>query len=285
MTGAEVEALLQTKGLWAGPVSVRPLKGGYLNEVLHVTSGPAQMVLKRFAREDRGTLFPNIPGDEARALSLLGPLGVSPELLAFWPEASLMVYAYVDGQPWTENPGDVARLLLRKEAADPSGFRKVPSDPAGILAEGEVLFARCSAPPLQPRPRAVECPAPSRLSLIHTDLGPGNLIGHGAGLRIIDWQCPATGDLTEDIYSFLSPAFQILSDHAPLTEPEVAAFWTALARPDLKARHTILRPFFAWRMAAYCRWRAETRPEADISDRYARACAAELIHMGRKDDR
>lgn len=285
MTGAEIEALLQAKGLWQGPVTVKPLKGGYTNEVLRVTTGPARMVLKRFAPEARGTLFPNIPQDEARALSLLGPLNVSPPLLAFWPEASLMAYAYVEGAPWTEGTADVARLLARKEAADPSGFRPVPCDPEGILAEGDALFARCTAPPLQRRPKPISIAPPVRLSLIHTDLGPGNLIGEGGGLRIIDWQCPAAGDLVEDIYSFLSPAFQILSEHAPLTPTEQSAFWAALARPDLLDRHRRLRPFFAWRMAGYCLWRSQTRPEPEIRERYTRAYSAELLELDPSDDR
>lgn len=284
MTDAEIAALLRAKGLWQGQMAVKPLKGGYLNVVLCVTTGASRLVLKRFAPETTGTLFPNLPADEARALSVLGGLDVSPPLLAFWPELALMAYSYVEGAPWTTGTADVARLLARKEAADPAGFRPVPCDPAGILAEGDALFARCSAPAPR-RPVAVDCPPPARLSLIHTDLGPGNLIGQGAALRIIDWQCPAAGDLTEDIYSFLSPAFQILSDHAPLTAAEVAEFWAALARPDLRARHATLRPYFAWRMAGYCLWRSETRAEPEIRDRYARAYSAELIYMDREDDR
>lgn len=275
MTGAEVETLLQEAGLWQGPVSLTPMKGGYLNAVILVQTGPARMVLKRFAPETTGTLFPNRPEDEARALTRLEGLDVAPRLLGFWAASSMMIYDYVEGSPWQSGTGDVARLLLRKEAADPEGFRRVPLSPAAIMAEGDALFARCQgAPP--PRPAPSDVAPPARLSLIHTDLGPGNLIGHGTGLRIIDWQCPAAGDLTEDIYSFLSPAFQILSAHAVLTGPEQDAFWQALARPDLQARYRALRPFYAWRMAAYCLWRAETRPEPEVRARYTAAYAAEL---------
>jgi thiamine kinase len=284
MTEDEVMAFLKTHDLYQGPVSVQPLKGGYLNQVLKVSTGPAQLVLKRFAPTSTDTIFPNLPADEARALSVLGPLDVAPKLLGFWPEVSLMAYAYVEGQPWTAGTGAVARLLLRKDLADPAGFRPVPGTPAGILAQGDALFARCQTPPRR-RPKPADVASPARLSLIHTDLGPGNLIGHGASLRIIDWQCPAAGDLAEDIYSFLSPAFQILSDHAPLTTSDEAEFWTTLARPDLKSRYATLRPFYAWRMAAYCLWRSETRPEPDIRDRYTRAFTAEMAHMDRPDDR
>jgi thiamine kinase len=278
MTNCSVESMLQETGLWQGPVTFHPLKGGYLNEVLLVQTGAAKLVLKRFAPETTGTLFPNRPEDEARALKRLEGLEVAPRLLGFWADASMMIYDYVEGRPWQAGTADVAGLLLRKEAADPDGFRKVPLCPVDILAEGDALFARCRAAP-PPRPDLRDLEPPTRLSLIHTDLGPGNLIGHGAGLRIIDWQCPAAGDLAEDIYSFLSPAFQILSEHTVLTLSEQNAFWQALARPDLKARYLALRPFYAWRMAAYCLWRSETRPEAEVRDRYAAAFAAEVTEL------
>lgn len=282
-TGAEVEAFLKDKGLWQGPVTLRTMKGGYQNEVLDVVTGGQRLVLKRFMPAATGTLFPNLPADEARALQVLGPLGVAPQLLGFWPDLRLMVYEFVEGMPWQTGVADVARLLLLKEAADPAGFRRVPLEPERILAEGDALFARCKASPGAARPVPVAVDAPDRLSLIHTDLGASNLIGSGEGLRIIDWQCPAAGDLAEDIYSFLSPAFQVLNLHEELTAAEEAGFWAALGRPDLRARYAVLRPYYAWRFAAYCLWRSETRPEPEVRERYVRAWQAELRQMGRRD--
>lgn len=235
MTEEQVTSLLRDAGLWQGPVILRVLKGGYLNEVLLVRTGFAKLVLKRFAPETAGTLFPNRPADEARALQRLEGQEVAPRMVGFWPKASVMICDYAEGRPWQTGTADVAKVLLGKEAADPTGFRSVPWRPADILDEGDELFARCSAMSAN-RPAPPDIPAPSRLSLIHTDLGQGNLIGQGAGLRIIDWQCPAAGDLVEDIYSFLSPAFQILSEHVVLTAAEVSEFWTALDGPDLQAR-------------------------------------------------
>lgn len=283
MTEAEVDALLRGNGLWQGPVTVTRLKGGYLNQILLVTTGADQLILKQFLPAATGTLFPNLPDDEARALQVLGALDVSPRLLGHWPEVRLMAYAYVDGGPWETGVQDVARLLTLKEAADPTRFRRVPLDPAAILAEGDALFARCQASPGAPRPDPVSVGEPARLSLIHTDLGANNLIGSGDGLRIIDWQCPAMGDLAEDIYSFLSPGFHILNEHPVLTPNELAAFWAALNRPEMQARHACLRPYYAWRMAGYCLWRSETRPEAEVRERYHRAWVAELRHMEGRD--
>ncbi len=282
MTKRSIETLLQEAGLWQGSITLRPLKGGYLNEVVLVQTGAAKLVLKRFAPETTGTLFPNRPEDEVRALKRLEGLEVAPRLLGFWADASMMIYEYVEGSPWQSGAADVAGLLLRKEAANPDGFRRVPLSPADIMTEGDALFARCHALP-PPRPAQADLAPLARLSLIHTDLGPGNLIRHGTGLVIIDWQCPAAGDLAEDIYSFLSPAFHILSEHAVLTPSEQDAFWQALARPDLKARYLALRPFYAWRMAAYCLWRSETRLEAEVRDRYAAAFAAEITELDAHD--
>lgn len=39
-----------------------------------------------------GTLFPNLSADEAEALRRLTGLDVAPELVWFWPEATLLVY-------------------------------------------------------------------------------------------------------------------------------------------------------------------------------------------------
>ncbi len=41
MTEAEVDTFLKTQGLYRGPVTVQPLKGGYLNQVLKVTKPAA----------------------------------------------------------------------------------------------------------------------------------------------------------------------------------------------------------------------------------------------------
>jgi len=147
MTEEQITSLLQDAGLWQGPVTLRALKGGYLNEVLLVSTGPSKLVLKRFAPETAGTLFPNRPADEAHALQRLEGLEVAPRLLGFWPDASVMIYDYVEGRPWHDGTADVARVLLRKEAADPTGFRPAPWRPADILAEGDALFARCATPP------------------------------------------------------------------------------------------------------------------------------------------
>lgn len=279
MTEVELRDFLAKQGLADSRAEVLKLKGGYLNSVWRVDAPDRCLVAKEFAKPMTGTLFPNLPEDEAEALRRLAGLDVAPDLVGFWPEASLLVYDFVDGDMWDGDMVSVAHLLLRKEAADPTGFRTVPLTIPDIIAEGDALFARCASQPVASFPPAANVPPPQKLSLIHTDIGV-NLVGSGSNLRLIDWQCPAIGDICEDIYSFLSPAFQILGERAPLTDAQIRDFWDTLARPDLEERYALLRPAYAWRFAGYCAWRADVLEDAAICARYRRALAEELIYMG-----
>ena len=47
-----------------------------------------------------GTLFPNLPEDEAEALRRLAGLKVAPDLVGFWPEESLLAYEFAEGDMW-----------------------------------------------------------------------------------------------------------------------------------------------------------------------------------------
>lgn len=280
MTGlhdaAAVSALLGSAGLLAGPVTLARLNGGYLNEVLLVESGDRKMVLKYFAEPMQATLFPNLPESEAEAARRLAPLDVAPAMLGFWPDQQALLCEYVSGGAWEHDLESVAALLLRKESADPSGFRKVSPTPAEILAEGDRFLARAGGLDRPSRPQVIEVPAAAKLSLIHTDVGAANLVGCGTALRLVDWQCAAAGDLCEDIFSFLAPSFQVLSERAPFTRAERARFFAALGRPDIQERYAALEPFFAWRMLGYCALRAQLHPEAAIRARYQQAMQAEL---------
>ncbi len=275
MTEAELKQFLEKQGLTDSRAEFRKLKGGYLNTVWRVDTPERRLVAKEFVKPMTGTLFPNLPEDEAEALRRLAGLKVAPDLVGFWPEESLLAYEFAEGDMWDGDIKAVAQLLLRKEAADPKGFRRVPLNAQDIFAEGDALFARCKSSPDAICPRHKDFPSPEKLSLIHTDIGV-NLVGAGKSLRLIDWQCPAIGDICEDIFSFLSPAFQILAERDPLTDVQVSDFWLALMRPDLEARYALLGQAYAWRFAGYCSWRSEMLKDILICARYRRALKAEL---------
>ena len=93
--------------------------------------------------------------------------------------------------------------------------------------------------------------------LIHGDPVAGNILVNGPSLVLIDWQCPAFGDPAEDLALFLSPAMMQVYRGVPLDPNETRAFLAAYPDQQTTARYEALRPWFAWRMAAYCLWRAE----------------------------
>ena len=179
-------------------------------------NGYSSLVAKEYTTPIISTLFPNLPNKEAEALPRLEGLKVAPKLIGFWPEVKLLVYDYVEGEMWDEGAVGVADLLLRKEVPDSNRFRHVVLTCEDILAQVDALLARCKHIPKASRPRPTDVPSAPKFSFIHTDVGV-NLVGAGDGLRLIDWQCPAVGDICEDIYSFLSPTFQILGERPLLT--------------------------------------------------------------------
>lgn len=268
---------LATRGLIKSrDLAAELLPGGYQNQVFRVRGPALDWVVKRFSPSAELGLFPNLPDAEALALERVAGLGVAPRPVAFVKndgEAPVLVYEYYRGQPWNGDTAQVARLLRVVAGADDSGFRRVPMVPRDILEQGDLYAAACPAAvrsrltAARPRPVAM---APGPRSLIHTDFGPGNLIAGAEGLKAIDWQCPASGDAAEDLAAFLSPAFQILYGRMPLTDAEEMELLDAYDDPATVERLRLLRPFFDWRMAAYCAMRrlifATSRPDA--SERY-----------------
>ena len=100
--------------------------------------------------------------------------------------------------------------------------------------------------------------APSgRRRLVHGDPVPGNIVTGPGRAALIDWQCPALGDPAADLAIFASPAMQQVYRGAPLSEAESAAFLAAYPDEETVARYRALRPWYHWRMAAYCLFRAE----------------------------
>lgn len=260
-----------------------PFTGGFWNDVQRIDTSDGVLVFKRYRPIPQGSLFPNLPADEALSLTRLQGLAVAPDLLAFWPEAPALLYRHIPGPEWQDDWPAAANLLRRQAKADPTGFRRVPVTADAILAEADRILATCSPSELTTRLRscrpAPQPSPPAPLSLIHTDPAAANLVGQGTGLRLIDWQCPAAGDLAEDVSVLLSPAF--LSLYArPLPTPEARRlFLETLADPALEARLPALEPAYGFRLAAYCAWRAQTSPDAALAARYRTAALTQARHL------
>ncbi len=246
-------------------------------------------VVKIYAESDPTALFPILPDDEAQALVVLEGVGVAPAFVAYHPRVgdlpAVLVYEWVAGEMWTTGVEQVAELFRRQHGVAVEGFRMVPTSADAIVEQGERLLesadpadaARLSAV----RPQLTVLPARRRV-LVHTDAGTGNLIVGPGGVLLIDWQCLALGDAAEDLFAFVSPAFQVLYDHQPLTPEERAAFVAAYDDDDgVAARLVALTPAFTYRMGAYYAARRVHLADSDPlgSARYARALDLSLADI------
>lgn len=288
--GIDAPALLRAHGVLDPGLAVTatPLAGGYWNDVMRLEGDGVDWVVKVFADQDGWRLFPILPDDEARALAVLQGSRVAPEPVAYLPRTpehpAVLVYGWVDGDQWREGTAAVAEMLRRQHAVPAEGFRSVATSSDGILAEGERLLAGADpadAAALRALTPTRPVQAAARRALIHTDAGSGNVIVGPDGPRLIDWQCPALGDPAEDLFAFLSPAFQVLYGHEPLTAAERAECLGAYGDREVLARLAALEPALAWRFAAYCAMRRVDLADADPdgSARYARALALSLDQL------
>ena len=288
--GIDVLALLHERGIVAKSTAVKLtlLQGGYWNTVCRLQSDGLDWVVKVFAAQDDWRLFPILPDDEARALLLLKGHDVAPEYVEYHPSVgelpAVLVYEWVEGTMWTTGTAEVARLFRRQHAVVVDGFREVPTGSIGIVEQGERLLRSAdsheAAMLRKVCPTARVQPTPRR-ALIHTDAGTGNFIVGPQGIRLIDWQCPALGDAAEDLFTFLSPAFQVLYDHEPLTVLERAEFLDAYEEPTVLVRLAALAPALTFRMGAYCAMRRLELADSDppASARYARALELSIAEL------
>jgi thiamine kinase len=265
-----------------------PLTGGYWNDVFRIVAGDDDLVLKHFGgTRVASTLFPIMPESEARALQVLSGRDVAPEPVGFWPAAQdhgpVLVYRFVPGTMWQGDMAEAAALLARIHATPAGDFRFMPVTPQEVLDDADRLPRPPEDDPawqrlMALRPAVAAVPPLERRVLIHADCSAGNMIAGPDGVRCIDWQCPGMGDGAEDLFSFLSPAFQILYDREPWQSDAVRRCRDAYGDAATLARLDAMLPFFAWRFAAYCVFRTHQLDGVDGagSDRYRRAAAAEI---------
>jgi len=273
-TAATLATFLARHGLDIRVTNACPFTSGFWNTVLHLTTNQGDLVFKQY-RHTANPLFPNLPEAEARALTRLHGLNVAPDLVAFIPTEDVLIYRYIPGPEWQDDVTAAATLMRRQSQADPTGFRLVPTTAAAILTQADHILTNCTPDATtralqfcRPAPHPTE-PAP--LSLIHTDPAPANLIGQGQNLRLIDWQCPAAGDLAEDVSVLFSPAFMTLYNRPLLTQSQRQSFLQTLDDPALTARLPALEPAYGWRLACYCAHRAQTASDPALARRYRQA--------------
>lgn len=271
-------------------LTAEPLTGGYWNQVVRVQGRGLDLVVKRFHPGRGPRRFPNLPAAEAAALKRLSDTGQVPRFRAFFDAEAdnhpILVYDFVAGRVGEARPEAVGAALKAIHALalpeDPHPFRRLAYRAASMKLEVERLYEETPGLAESPRGRALlavappeaALPRPPALSVIHTDCGPGNLVARADGSAVvIDWQCCGAGDPAEDLYAFLSPAFQTLSQRLPLHSGERARFLVAHGDAGAERRLESLWPHYSWRMLAYCAARHLTLAEDDpaASRRYAEA--------------
>ncbi|WP_298853592.1 aminoglycoside phosphotransferase family protein [uncultured Ruegeria sp.] len=254
---------LHTQGLVSARPQFETLYGGRTNRVWKILGGDGDKVLKLYSTILRNPLFRNDAELEAQCLTALGPTGFVPRLRAAGQhnEAHWVFYDHAPGAPWRQGADLVGDLLCRLHSLSiivPAPYGSNGS--ADLRAHGHRILQGCSSEArgkleeLQP---SISVAPTEQTCLIHGDLVAGNILVSADGLTLIDWQCPALGDPCEDLALFLSPAMQVVYRGFPLTAAEEDQFLSAYGRSDIVARYQQLKPWYAWRMAAYCLWRAE----------------------------
>ncbi|MEX0349345.1 MAG: phosphotransferase [Paracoccaceae bacterium] len=263
----ELQADLLRLGLMAPAGSFRPLLGGRTNRVWKLVGSGPERVLKLYQSAIPNPLFGNDPALETLCLNALVTTGLCPKFRASGeiPNAVWVLYEHAAGTPWRTDTAPVARLLAKLHALNPTLALPTGSNGSAALeASGAYILSLCHTAErerlLDLRPTGCVLPTPVT-RLIHGDPVAGNILVNGTSLVLIDWQCPAIGDPAEDLALFLSPAMMQVYRGAPLRPNEIRAFLTAYPDTEIVARYETLKPWFAWRMAAYCLWRAENGSE------------------------
>lgn len=256
-------AQLTDQGLVPPSVRFETLFGGRTNRVWKVLGGANDAVLKLYCAPFDNPLFRNDAALEVTCLRALKTTGFVPNLRATgeFEADNWVFYDHAPGTPWQTETPDVAYLLRRLHDLPVQVDAPAGCNGSADLAEhARRILAGCRSDLKsrleQKMPRTHVAPT-DQTCLIHGDPVAGNILVSRTGLTLIDWQCPATGDPCEDLAMFLSPAMQHIYRGGTLTSEQVDQFLTAYGRPDITERHAALRPWYAWRMAAYCLWRAE----------------------------
>jgi thiamine kinase len=226
------------------------LAGGRTNRAWRI----GDCVVKVYDPDAASPLFPNDPRAEARALAQIGPVGLAPRLLASGDD--WVAYAHVEGTAGEADPAAIARCLFRIHQQPGLGYRSLPSGSAALIAQTHAILAACNGH-VPPPPHDPNVPAVPATVLVHGDAVPGNIIATPNGPVLIDWQCPARADPTEDLATFLSPAMHWLYRGKLPDEAERAQFLDAYPDPVVVDRYLRLAPLFRWRMAAHCLWKTE----------------------------
>ncbi|WP_417269099.1 MULTISPECIES: phosphotransferase [Alphaproteobacteria] len=238
------------------------LSGGRTNTGWVGRSKTRAIVYKIYRADRANPLFPNDSDHEWACLSALTETGLVPRPIDRFGVGDDIVVAYefVAGTTFTQTTPDVMQALYKLHIKGaPAGLRVLDSGADRFLEMGDQFLetvpmdvatrVRANRPILRPLDKAAPV-------FLHGDPVPANVIKTQTGVCFLDWQCPAIGDAVEDIYVALSPAMHLIYGSGPLSKAEEESVLNAYPDAATVARFRTCRPFLAWRMAAYCAWKA-----------------------------
>ena len=246
-------------------------------------------------------LYPNLPKDEVKALQLLSGLKIAPEFLAYYPAgesySEVLIYNFAKGQMLTKQLGTEDKKPILTKAAElfaiqhavtynSADFRHLPQDPKGMIALAEkflleptinlsesknVKHLHSFQSLLKNKPKTVtEQPA-----FLHTDAWAGNIVlDRDTGiLNLIDWQCPAIGDASFDLWTFAYSGFNYLVGESIYNPNEISYFidtYSSLTGDtSIQERLDYFAPYYSYQIAAHCCQRivalALENPEASLA--------------------
>lgn len=212
MIGAPVESILGQVPGWAGRVeSVEPLEGGITNRNYRVVVAGEAFVV-RVGGE--GTELLGIDRRiEAEATRLAAAAEVGPDVVAFLPDAGVLVTRFIAGSPvppetvrQSASLRRIASALRRVHAAGYvektfSAFRVV-RDYWVTAGRHGVTIPQGFAPALAVADE-VEAALPLfRPAFCHNDLLNANFIDDGTAIKIVDWEYAGMGDIFFDLGNF-----------------------------------------------------------------------------------
>ena len=285
MTGLEPVAAAEVLDLLGRdinePVRVARLTGGYRNLVQRVQGQGFDWVVKQYAATDDNPLFPLRFEDELRLLADYQDTDIAPCLVTTDPSRRLLVYEFVPGEVWNGDLAGAAALLSRVGKAAPRDWlRRLPSEVGELRAHTVEILEMVSDPPLLLLENFDVDDEAFRPALVHTDSGPGNMVGTDGRYRLVDWQCPGLGDPVEDLAAFTSPGVQILYGRSPLQPPAVEKLLMSYQDPEVVKRYRWKARLYSARFAAYCAWRIENLRGQSQVHLYRQALSAELEFLG-----
>ena len=223
-------------------------KGGRTNLVWKV----GNHIVKLYREDQQTPLFANSAQNESLALELLSESRIPPKLTS--AGGDWLIYEFVPGEPWQTGVEQIACLLGLLHS---NAFAKRAPLPQ---FEPQMDFAVATTALLQQAALSDTYALPekdvSRLSLVHGDPVPANIIASKQGLTLIDWQCANIGDPAADLAIFLSPAMQLVYRGKPLTMMEMDQFLSAYPGKAVVRHYHKYRHMHHLRIAAHCILRA-----------------------------